>query len=198
MANRLSRTHHFLSPVQPITLHKSNMQHSQITECKMGSPIMVTPGIMITWKQLNMIGLDLSPLDTHTITVITLLSEMPTHRRTSGSQNVTAGLIETQVDMMPLPAPLVNSCHGIASEGHRRTLLVRFKGDRHRLSTPLTVQTTLTIAPYERKEQQTDLSLDLRAERLPGAELHPDKMCHRWTDRHGVVQLIFESQTLVV
>ncbi|KAE8289121.1 hypothetical protein D5F01_LYC13001 [Larimichthys crocea] len=104
---------------------------------------------------------------------------MPTHRHTSGSKSLMAGLIEAQVDMIPLPAPPFNRCHGITSEAHQHIPPARFKEDKH-LSTRLTVQTTLPILPYARKECQADLSLVLRAKPLCVAELHSDKMSHQW------------------
>ncbi|KAI9524104.1 hypothetical protein NQZ68_021066 [Dissostichus eleginoides] len=133
-------------------------------------------------KQITKISLDLSRLDTHTITVITLSSETPTHRRTSGSQIPLAGLKETL---------------GISSEGPQRIPAAGIKEDRHLLSTPLT-QTTPTILPYQRQEHPADLSLDSRAKTLNGAELHQDEKHHQRTDGHRAILLIIEAQTLAV
>lgn len=93
------------------------------------------------------------------------------------------------------PAPPIERCRGIASEGLRRIPVEGFKEERHQEKSSLTLQTTLPIHPCSRLERLTDLNLKVTPP--PRAELPPDEMYHHWTDRRGATRLIVEAYSLL-
>lgn len=149
-ASRLSSRAPSCLSVRRIITPQSNktghVKRNQTLGCGVAGSIAVN-----LWKQVAMVSRDLYPLDTRITAGLTLYNEMPTHRHTSRTQNLKEGLRETWRDMIPLPAPPVDRCHGIVSEGLRRIPPERFKEGSLHLRF-LILQTTLPSLEHGRKE----------------------------------------------
>lgn len=202
MASRLSSRALSRLSLQRITMlqkpkNTGHMQRNRTPGCEVAGSILGIPGWTNAWKQVGRVSRDWYRLDTRIITALTLYNEMPTHRHASRSQNLREGLRETWLDMIPLPAPPLDRCRGIVSEGLRRIPAEHFKEGSYHLRF-LILQTTLPSLEHGRNEYQTGLSLGLRAKPFPEGGIHPDKMHRQCPDRQEVAQLISSSQALTM